>query len=264
MKIAAAAVVTIAVLVRMTYLVQYSGLPDWTLLTVDNWYHHHWAQSIADGNVLGDTTYFRAPLYAWCLAVLYALFGSGIWVGRLFGVLVGVLSIGATFAIARRLFDRRAAVVAAVLQSIYPIVIYFEAELVLDTLFTLLLQFVVYRYLVWQDSRTPRNMLWLGLVIGLAAIARPTALVAVPVVLTMLFVMHRRSNHLNARRQFVMLLAGVAICVGPVFIRNVVVAGDPVLIASQGGINFYLGNNDRADGLSAVLPEPLGHNWGIG
>ena len=36
-----------------------------------------------------------------------------------------------------------------------------------------------------------------------------------------------------------------------------------LLMASQGGINFYLGNTDEADGLSAIMPEPLGHNWRI-
>jgi Flp pilus assembly protein TadD len=41
------------------------------------------------------------------------------------------------------------------------------------------------------------------------------------------------------------------------------VAGDPVLISSQGGINLYIGNNPTSDGLSAALPEPMGHNWRI-
>jgi tetratricopeptide (TPR) repeat protein len=51
--------------------------------------------------------------------------------------------------------------------------------------------------------------------------------------------------------------------VGPIFLRNVLVADDPVLISSQGGINFYIGNNPSADGVSAVMPPPLGHNWRI-
>ena len=51
--------------------------------------------------------------------------------------------------------------------------------------------------------------------------------------------------------------------IAPITVRNLAVAGDPVQIASQGGINLYLGNNDAADGLSAVMPEPLGYNWQI-
>jgi len=35
------------------------------------------------------------------------------------------------------------------------------------------------------------------------------------------------------------------------------------MIASQGGINFYIGNHAEADGVSASMPEPYGHNWRI-
>ncbi|MFQ6008248.1 MAG: hypothetical protein ACE5K8_04775, partial [Candidatus Zixiibacteriota bacterium] len=54
---------------------------------------------------------------------------------------------------------------------------------------------------------------------------------------------------------------GAVLIIAPVSVRNLAVAGDFVLIASQGGINLYIGNNPSADGVSAVLPEPLGHNW---
>ncbi|MBU0983297.1 MAG: glycosyltransferase family 39 protein, partial [candidate division Zixibacteria bacterium] len=155
-------IVLIAVLIRVAYLAQYSALPDWFMLTVDNWYHHHWAQAVAGGDLAGGTTYFRAPFYVWCLGLLYAVAGSGLWVARVFGVVVGLLSIGATYLITNKLFDRKTAAVAALFQSVYPLIIYFEAELLLDPLFMLLLQVVVYRYLIWQESRTPRAMFCLG------------------------------------------------------------------------------------------------------
>ena len=78
-----------AVGVRLIYLVIYSHLPEWEMLTVENWYHHNWAKSLADGNIIGDTTYFRAPFYAWCLGLLYAVFGASLWTARLFGLAIG-------------------------------------------------------------------------------------------------------------------------------------------------------------------------------
>jgi Flp pilus assembly protein TadD len=36
--------------------------------------------------------------------------------------------------------------------------------------------------------------------------------------------------------------------------RNYAVSGDPVLIASHGGLNFYIGNHDRADGTYTPVP----------
>jgi tetratricopeptide (TPR) repeat protein len=55
----------------------------------------------------------------------------------------------------------------------------------------------------------------------------------------------------------------MAVVILPVTVRNLVVADEQVLIASQGGINLYIGNNDAADGVSAVMPEPTGFNWRI-
>ena len=49
----------------------------------------------------------------------------------------------------------------------------------------------------------------------------------------------------------------------PVTVRNLLVGRDATLIASSGGINFYIGNNEHADGLSATLPPPLTNDWRI-
>ena len=55
-------------------------------------------------------------------------------------------------------------------------------------------------------------------------------------------------------------LLGFLILVSPVTLRNYLVGNDFVPIASQGGVNFYIGNNPQANGLSAVLP-PYADDW---
>ncbi|MFZ1682555.1 MAG: hypothetical protein WAU88_00355, partial [Candidatus Zixiibacteriota bacterium] len=47
----------VALAIRIWYLIHYRSMPEWDHLSVDNYYHHHWAQSIAGGNIFGDTTY---------------------------------------------------------------------------------------------------------------------------------------------------------------------------------------------------------------
>jgi len=256
-------VLILGLAVRLTYLAEYSQTPAWDQLTVDNWYHHHWAETVADGNVLGDTTYFRAPLYSLCLGALYYLFGVSLWTARLFGLIIGLASIVMTYLLARRISGNRVAWGAAALQALFPAVIYFESELLLDPMFCLLTQLAVHRFLIWLESRQGRDIMGTGLLFGLAAITRPTVLIAVPLVVIWMIVRpgQRSSTATSTTGQIGLFLCGLAICVMPVSIRNLMVAGDPVLIASQGGINLFIGNNDAADGLSATLPEPLGHNW---
>lgn len=249
-----------AIIIRVGYLWYYSTLPQWDQLTVDNYYHHHWAQDIAGGDIFGDTTYFRAPFYVYCLGLLYAIFGDGLWVGRLFGVAVGAVSVLLTFLIGRRIFGRNAGLIAAALHAIYPIAIYFDGELLLDSLFTLLLEASLYSFLTWWDDRTLKKALVAGLFVGLATITRPTMLVLVPFgILAMLI---GTGAGLSDRiKQTAAFAVGMIICILPITVRNIAVADDAVLIASQGGINLYIGNNPSADGFSAILPEPLGANW---
>ena len=56
-------IIGLALVIRVVYLLQYQQSALWDQLTVDNWYHHNWANSLAEGNLFGDTTYFRAPFY---------------------------------------------------------------------------------------------------------------------------------------------------------------------------------------------------------
>ncbi|MFZ1684658.1 MAG: tetratricopeptide repeat protein, partial [Candidatus Zixiibacteriota bacterium] len=187
------------------------------------------------------------------------LLGDSLWVARLFGLAVGISSLWLTYLIARNLFNRKTALIAVTLQALCPVIVYFESELLLDSFFTLLLQIAVYRTLLWMSQRTAKNMLWVGLALGLSAIARPTALSVAVLVIAMLVwsVPERKSM----ARQFAFFLFGLALCILPITARNFFVGSEPVLIASQGGINLYIGNHEGADGLSAVMPEPLGFNW---
>ncbi len=254
-------VLLIALLVRLLYLWTYFHLPDWTQLTVDNWYHYNWAMNIVHGNVLGDTTYFRAPFYIYCLAALYKLFGAGLWVPRLFGLVIGLISILLTYAIGSRVFDRKVGLLAALLQALFPIFIYFESELLLDPLFMLLLEASVLTLLIWWDSGRIFHLFLAGLLLGLSAITRPTSLVLLPVLLIVIIAL--RKNGRLLLRHLAAFVLGLVLTIGPIFVRNLAVAHDPVLISSQGGINLYIGNNSSSTGLTAVLPEPLGYNWRI-
>jgi 4-amino-4-deoxy-L-arabinose transferase-like glycosyltransferase len=257
-----AIILAAALALRVGYLIIYSGMPQWEMLTVDNYYHHHWAQDIADGDLLGDTTYFRAPFYVWFLSLLYALFGSSLWVARLFGLAIGLATVSLTYLLGKRVGGTKAGLIAAAVAAVYPVQLYFESELLLDPLFSLLLLSALERTLAWWRSGTAVTALAAGLLLGLAIITRPTALVVVPII-AVITLWPRPSRPPRLFRGLILLLLPVVALVGVTFVRNLVIADDPVLIASQGGINLYIGNNETADGLTAALPEPLGHNWQI-
>ena len=251
-------ILLIGLILRLVYMWEYSLLPDWSQLTVDNNFHHHWALSIIEGNYFGDTTYFRAPFYIYYLAAIYKLFGTSLWAVRLFGIIPGLLSIAITYFTAQKILNKQCAIVAGLLHAIYPLIYYFESELLLDSLFMLLLQIGIYFFIKWWKDDTLKDIFYAGIFLGLASITRPTALVIAALILVTIILIKKMTL-----KSLILFSIGLVICIVPIFVRNIVIADDPVLIASQGGINLYVGNNDAADGISAVLPEPLGSNWHI-
>ena len=65
-----AGIFCLAFLLRLIYLLEIeSSLPFFYALRLDEFYHDTWARQIASGDWLGTEPFFRAPLYAYLLAL---------------------------------------------------------------------------------------------------------------------------------------------------------------------------------------------------
>jgi hypothetical protein len=94
--------------------------------------------------------------------------------------------------------------------------------------------------------------------LGLSAIARPNILVFVPFILMWMFFQFKGKLLPKAiLTRWTVLCAGVLLVITPLTLRNYLVGKDVVLIAWQGGFNFYLGNNPDATGWSTIAPHIL-------
>jgi tetratricopeptide (TPR) repeat protein len=65
-------------------------------------------------------------------------------------------------------------------------------------------------------------------------------------------------NLVNWIKRSAIFLAGLMAVLLPIAIRNQVVGGQFTALPTQGGINFYIGNNQQANGWSAAMPDSLG------
>ncbi len=232
--------------------------PGFDTPSIDALYHHVWAQRIAAGEIFSGGPFFRAPLYPYFLAAVYALFGIDFTVAFLIQILIGVGTVALTFLLARELFDERIAVLAGALAAINGVMVFYELQLLLD----FLTAFFFLPILIFLSRRKNRlaakDFFWAGLFAGLFALTRPNILALVPLFLGWIWLRHGdRRTKLKVSLAF---LGALILIIAPVTIRNAVSGGDFVLIASQGGINFYIGNNEKADGRTALLPGK-GHTW---
>lgn len=242
-------------LLRVAYVFTSRSLPFFDFPITDAWYHHRLATAIASGTIWDGQAFFRAPLYPYLLGGLYALFGPHVLVGKILGHAAGLVTGALIIAWAHRLWGKSGAVWAAGLWLASGLLLFYEGELLVDSVFTCLIFASLYTLATGADSR--RLLLWSGVLFGLSAITRPTALVCIP-----LLVVWVARNGRGFKGSFAWLLSAL-VPVSLVAGLNTVALGRPAGIATGGGINFYIGNHEGADGAAAVLPEPWGYAWNV-
>jgi tetratricopeptide (TPR) repeat protein len=254
----------LAFILRLIYLLQVRSNPHFFSPSMDPLYHDIWAQNIASGNWIGSKIFFRAPFYAYFLAIVYKIFGHDYIIPRLIQHLIGSFSCILIYFVAKRIFNRKVAVVATLLAAFYGMFFYFENELLLDS-FLVFFDLLLILFLLSAIGRSasggkaknsPKFSSWLvcGIILGFSAITRPNILFFIPFVWLWIFLVFVKEKRLKQVAIFcLMFLIGSALVIFPVTLRNYLVGKDLVLIASQGGVNFYIGNNKNSDGMSAIF-----------
>jgi 4-amino-4-deoxy-L-arabinose transferase-like glycosyltransferase len=247
----------VALVLRVGYVLQArANDPLFLAPQMDALYHHQWATAIANGVEFIHDAYFRAPLYPFLLGAIYKVFGPNLLAARLIQALIGSASCGLLYLLARRLFDEKVARISGLVMAFYPLAIYFDGELLIANLLVFLL---LVGFVLFVRSRDLDRQWYLpGLAFGLAAIARPNVLAFI-VALAIWLLLEYQARRWRRAIQFA---CAVAVMIAPVTIRNYVVSKRLVLIAWQGGTNFYIGNNPESDGITAVVPGTRKDWWG--
>jgi tetratricopeptide (TPR) repeat protein len=238
----------LAFAVRFLYLNQIKSNPYFDTPQIDELWHHSWAKEIAGGDWIGKEVFSRAPLYPYFLGILYALLGESFYLPRLIQIIIGSLSCVLIYRLGKKLFSPTIGILASVIACFYAPFIHFDAEFelpVLEVFFDLLLLLL----LLNAGSKLKKRW-WLlaGIVMGLSAITRPDILIFVPFVLFWIGLKFWRETKNRVVASGIFFLLGMILIMSPVTIRNWVVGKDFILISSQGGINFFIGNNIESDG----------------
>ncbi len=251
----------VALIPRAAYQASLSGSPFWTVPILDEAVNHDWAASLATGaGGLGELPFFRAPLYPWLLGLTYSAVGVEPQRARLLQAILSSLTCVLAGWVAWQAFGRLAGWCAGFLAAGYWPWIYFDAELQ-DVALSLFWNLGALAVLIsWVPGKGSRwRPLAAGLLLGLSVITRPTVLVAVPAILAWLLFPDaqdapRRGMNRRRLQASALLIVGVLIAMAPVALLNRIGGRDSVLVASQGGMNFYIGNHAGSDGHSARFP----------
>ncbi len=257
--------VLLSLAIRAVYFAQIQGNPFFDAPIMDEGYHDTWAKEIAAGDVFGKAPFYRAPLYPLLLGGAYSLFGPNYGLIRALQLAFGAITPLLVFAVARRLAPQGSLVpvAAAFAAALDGILLYYEADLLLESILApLSMGFLLLMLRAGESSRW-LDWLFAGIVLGLFAITRPNILLFAP--FAFLLALGWRGPSFTLRRPNVAgaaaITAGVCLVVLPVTAVNLRVGHDRVLVAWQGGLNFFLGNNEEANGWSATAPRIMRTDW---
>lgn len=248
-------ILTAGILVRLIYN---ASLTDSIFLgnyILDSLHFHTWATKILAGRT-ADVVFFRAPLYPYLVALVYKMFGVSPWSVIVFQNLLGLLTGIVSYLFAKRLFGPKIALWTALVVVVYPTLVFFEGETLITTLAVFLYTLTAYRLLLAVQEPTAKNVIKAGLVLGLAAITRPTILPVVAIFPVAFLAKYGITAFKEGITKTLTLVIALFIPILPVTLTNLVKGGEFVLISTQGGANFYIGNSKEADGITVVAPGP--------
>jgi 4-amino-4-deoxy-L-arabinose transferase-like glycosyltransferase len=186
-------VFAVALTMRIWHLIDIRQAPFFPMRLGDSLSYHNWALEVAQGNWIGTEVFYQAPLYPYCLAVIYWLFGSSrltvVLIQSILGSVACVLLADTT----ARLISRRAAFAAGLLLACYPTAIFFDSLIQKSTLGLFLLCLMVRLLTAWTQQHSRKAAFLTGVTTGLLVLTRENAIVfLLGIVLAGAFMQRRR------------------------------------------------------------------------
>lgn len=242
-------IITLGFILRMVYVFETTNSPFYLNLFSDSKIYFDWANKMfTSGDWVGDKIFFMSPGYPYFLAFLFQLFGSSILAIRIVQVIISSITIFIIYKSAENIFGQSSAIISAFVAASYDIFIFYSGAVLGETIQVLIISVICFTLSRHENSESVNRWFKIGIMIGIAALFRANILLAGAGLLIYLVLLLRKNNTSNFKPAL-FLIIGIAIPVLIVTARNYFVGKDLVMISSNGGINFYIGNNENALGV---------------
>ena len=254
-------VLAILVAYRLAYHASYLGDVPFAHATFsDGAVYEQAARDLLASWPLGSRAFYLQGAYAYLLALGMRVQA---WpsIGLLLQLVVAAASLGLFHRSAKRLWGRRAGMLASIVLLGHAGLTFYEnkylsAELGVATNILALAAFIA---LLRRDSDESRarlglRLLGLGAALGLSVLARPNMILALPFALLGVVVLVRARDHARPARALagalVLTLLGAGLSAAPMAARNQIVTGHPdIAPVHGGGTSFFIGNNPKSKGV---------------
>lgn len=246
------AVFAIGFLLRASAALELRKVPLFSSPQLDQLEFLLWARGLLGGGPLWPAVPTKGAGYAWFLALELVLTGDSPDAVRWIQAALGGVTCVLTVLLARRVLDRRLAVLAGLIVAGYGPLVYIEISLLAEGLFILLL---VSSLLASTAQRHPvASTGAAGFLVGLAAVVRATALLLIPALAAVILL----DGKTNRTRRVALFLGMSLLVVLPVALAVRHASGGNIPLQGYGGVNLYMGNSPSGNGTPSAR---LGGSW---
>lgn len=238
-------VLLVAAALRLAHWGAVRDEPFFARLAMDSQEYDRWARELAAGEWLGVEPFFQAPLYPYLLGIVY-LAGGGLDAVYLLQIAIALAGLWALARAGGELAGERLGLVAAGLGAVYLPFLFYDVQLLKTSLAVSSASLLLWLLVRARRLGTPSSFLAAGIVAGLLALLRENLLLVVPFLLPLVWRRGEESRRTLLRAAA--LVGGLALPLVPVALRNAALGGGFLPTTSQGGVNFWIGNNPEADG----------------
>lgn len=245
---ALATVLLVALAVRFGLALEGRALAQSLSRVLDARYYVETARALSAGAGLLPRPFFMSPGYTGFVALFARVFGDPVVPVILAQILIDGFTCLLTAVLTARLFGRPAGFFAGLLLAIHGPLILASSRILPETLVVFLLVLLAIA-LTHLDRRTGRGTsAAAGILLGLICLLRSNAILFLPLLLASLAFRGGSGGRRTALTSAAIVLAGFLAVILPVTLFNAIVGRDLVLISTNGGVNFYIGNATAGDG----------------
>jgi len=197
----------------------------------------------------GGTSSYWPPGQPFFLAAIYSLFGYNPQIACIFQAFVSSLTCIVIYFLGKTVLNKKIGIISGFIAAVYPTFIIFSGLLLTETIFIFLLSLSILYLLKVYEQASLKNLLMAGVPLGLAMLVRPIILGFIPFILFWLLLSskdskERKKNLMN----FIAIFVIIMVVVSPWAVRNYNVHHKFVPVSTNGGVNFWMGNNPDATG----------------
>ena len=244
-------------IIRIFVFTQLQNTPIVNIPIADSKTYIDIATKILSVSWLGNFSTFTNPFYGYFVSIIKLVFGflplKNFDVVLLAQSILSSCTIVLIYKIAQRIFDKNIALISVILISLNEILVFFDNTILSVSLINFLNTAVIFTLYKYSDTKKYLYIILAGVLAGLSIITRANYIIFVIFIIIWFYILNQKTI-VKTLKPLAIFAGGLIAVVLLMTIRNYIVSSEIITVSSNFGYNFYIGNNDKANG-TYVIPR---------